>query len=201
MNAMNSHILLNPCTAFRLLNSKERSIFLCTVWDTAGRKASVYDVVNPSIYLSILCLYFSGERYTGTQCWAYTEFMPTQMYAIVMVNYKIASKDLEWLKAQLYQVIIRCTTMNTEPMDHLFMRHKGRVLHNFELIIQPRVCPFWHSWRLNKWHAPLLKHRERPLFKRLLILKILINLISIHILIRCVCKGKHYYDYSCNHKW
>ncbi len=62
------------------------------------------------------------------------------MYAILVVYYKTASKDLEWFKAQLYQAIIRWT-MNTEPMDHLFIRHKGTLLHNLELIIQPRGLP------------------------------------------------------------
>lgn len=106
-----------------------------------------------------MCLYFCGERSTGTPYRAYTEFTPTQMYTIVIVYYKTAFKDLEWLKAQLYHVIIRCITI-TEPMDHLFIRHKGTVLHNFELIIQPRICPYWHSSMLNKWHALLLKHRD-----------------------------------------
>ncbi len=60
------------------------------------------------------------------------------MYAILIVYYKTESKDLQRLKAQLYQAIVRCITMNTEPMDHLFIRHKATVLHNLELIIQPR---------------------------------------------------------------
>ncbi len=47
------------------------------------------------------------------------------MYAILVVYYKTASKDLEWFKAQLYQAIIRCITMNTEPMDHLFIRQRN----------------------------------------------------------------------------